>query len=988
LQRGVAALKRHLKKPDEAEFGETGLQNDGGGRGIPARKTTRQTTEPLDMAEEPEYPDFEEHVQKLIEDPVKYMKSLPDVLSEPEAEKVKRRAIEMLQGQIVQTSAEDIARASRDLNLKEKVFMKELKNYIIKLKILAILGAVHDLVVYPFIGLDIFPAQICETLGMNNRSDTHILYDDINMNLETYKSAGVDINTIRQSLKYRIISERLSVDEILHLARETGSEERHVTLMLKGFDWLKGYSFNPDWTLDPDILARDYLLPLCKRLLKPGDHIVAFDRDMKYCRYLIESGEYEEVQLDIDTGKVMNPLFLDKTLPARQPSSYERHLSRDVVEVGCNFIVLKKKAPDVTMPILVGQQELAKPLPASPVAKPTTTGRRSPKGPVGSGGGFVNDLIERAERALEDRDYELALKLIGEALSWFLQYDLFEDGLRQARRTAKEYNMAPHIREELLEEISKSFFDRMNAREPNAESVSEFTEPERERAQDIQDRALRAKRRLDKAIADLERPPSSGTPELQIRWYTESELRVVVDIERDSELAPEDHRWEFSDFVEFLSKAGDHLLQEGASIRRLSQQLQQYGDGQIRVILDENTVVGFMAFEKYMDYIIGRRLKSRTGYGHLNIEEKLIVHLQKIAPRRIFFYTRECTSELQSLLRVHGFVDEEGFGDGDDILVWYRPDNDRDDDRAAPADPSPSQQPKIVDSDTTGREGDRPTSPTEAGKPDTSNRISDAHSKFLDQSPVVSTLLTESREPVFFSVSTAIIDGAVDRRGVIALLNTIQRFKNAYVWLYDTDGAGRFLTEEEKEREYGIGRKDIDEAHEEYIGKRENTVALFPVSQGIEEGDLRIELTKVRHTLELRAEGPIKNTIMSPVGTTGDPCGLIRSIVLGVDMAYIARQNRQYRKVHGYSIQKDKHFIKNFIEPRVLAPYREHCAALGIQGFNLTAQDLIQIATGRGRTLIEALRDLIRTLPPITSRHLPEEVRQTYERTRLTLESL
>jgi hypothetical protein len=257
----------------------------------------------------------------------------------------------------------------------------------------------------------------------------------------------------------------------------------------------------------------------------------------------------------------------------------------------------------------------------------------------------------------------------------------------------------------------------------------------------------------------------------------------------------------------------------------------------------------------------------------------------------------------------------------------------------------------------------------------------EAYSRFLTQSlPLISTLFAESREPVFFPVSTAIIDEAVDREGMIALLNTLQRFKNTYVWLYDTGGRGRFLTEEEKKTEYRIDKKDIDKAHEAYVGKRENTVALFPVSQVIEEGNLRIELAKVRDALELREAGPIKNTIMSPVGAEGDPCGLIRGILLGVDMAYIARQNRQYHEV-------DDHFKREFIEPQVLTPYREHCESLGIQGFNLTAHDLIAIATG-SPGLIEALQNLIRTLPPITSQYLPNEVKQTYESTRLMLKAL
>ena len=97
-----------------------------------------------------------------------------------------------------------------------------------------------------------------------------------------------------------------------------------------------------------------------------------------------------------------------------------------------------------------------------------------------------------------------------------------------------------------------------------------------------------------------------------------------------------------------------------------------------------------------------------------------------------------------------------------------------------------------------------------------------------------------------------LIDEAPDRKSVIEFLNTLQGFKNAYVLIYETEGLISILSEGEKEDLYGIAEKSISKEHEAYMGKRENTVAILPVEEGISKLDLQIEMECVRGALGLR----------------------------------------------------------------------------------------------------------------------------------------
>lgn len=85
------------------------------------------------------------------------------------------------------------------------------------------------------------------------------------------------------------------------------------------------------------------------------------------------------------------------------------------------------------------------------------TGRTPRRGPIGSGGGYVNKLITQAERTLRKGEFEAARELAEDALGWFGRHDEGSDG----------------------------FFDELDAVEPDPATVSEFTLAERKRAERV-----------------------------------------------------------------------------------------------------------------------------------------------------------------------------------------------------------------------------------------------------------------------------------------------------------------------------------------------------------------------------------------------------------------------------------------------------------------------------------------------------------------------
>ncbi|MFH1305566.1 MAG: hypothetical protein ABIH74_04130, partial [Candidatus Omnitrophota bacterium] len=187
----------------------------------------------------------------------------------------------------------------------------------------------------------------CRTIGINNRDNRHFIFHDMEERPEVYASAGVNMDLIKRSLVYKR-SNALDPNKVVKLTdRVRGRDGGHTALILKGLSWAWEYSMNPRWTRDPREVSKRYLLPLCEKLLKPGDHIIAFDGDIEYCDYLIMTGKYKKVDLGIDENVVMGSRFREESGGLHLCDG--KWLSTDMFKVGYEFIVLEK-LPDEPFP--------------------------------------------------------------------------------------------------------------------------------------------------------------------------------------------------------------------------------------------------------------------------------------------------------------------------------------------------------------------------------------------------------------------------------------------------------------------------------------------------------------------------------------------------------------------------------------------------------------------------------------------------------------
>lgn len=98
--------------------------------------------------------------------------------------------------------------------------------------------------------------------------------------------------------------------------------------------------------------------------------------------------------------------------------------------------------------------------------------RPSPKGPIGDSGGYVNTLVDEAERALAQGDYETALAKAEEALGWF-------DRLAELRAESDDRGLI-------------QFYENLARKDPKPSSESVFSDKERKRAEEISDAARAA----------------------------------------------------------------------------------------------------------------------------------------------------------------------------------------------------------------------------------------------------------------------------------------------------------------------------------------------------------------------------------------------------------------------------------------------------------------------------------------------------------------
>ncbi|MFH1305233.1 MAG: hypothetical protein ABIH74_02380, partial [Candidatus Omnitrophota bacterium] len=227
-------------------------------------------------------------------------------------------------------------------------------------------------------------------------------------------------------------------------------------------------------------------------------------------------------------------------------------------------------------------------------------------------------------------------------------------------------------------------------------------------------------------------------------------------------------------------------------------------------------------------------------------------------------------------------------------------------------------------------------------------------------------LLTEILGPgakedklIRLSVESLEAAGAENVKDFIA---AIQASARGHVELFSTETVGEVSGAVYKK--YGIMKEALPEG---FVRTRSSVITVMPV---FKEDVFATGGNKETKNWNIGDMEP-KQTILSPVGLNYDKAGIARSVFLGLRLSVIAG-NKEY--------DENSAFVAY-----TLAQYVDLCRSQGadIRYFDLTAQDLVNIARGDISEMVQSLNKLIRLLPimPLNA----EELRTIYERARTTL---
>lgn len=196
--------------------------------------------------------------------------------------------------------------------------------------------------------------------------------------------------------------------------------------------------------------------------------------------------------------------------------------------------------------------------------------------------------------------------------------------------------------------------------------------------------------------------------------------------------------------------------------------------------------------------------------------------------------------------------------------------------------------------------------------------------------------------------------GAENMRG---FLEAFQKTAHGYIEIYSAEKP------EGVSDTYKLQIKPLPESLSEDKRDRTNTITLFPVVKGEEISENRNK--------RWGSVDPMKG-IVAPIGYNYDKAGIVRSALLGLRLSEMAA-NEKYGP--------DSSFVAF-----TLAEYMDLCLALGVSpgDFDLTGQDLVNIARGDMKTLSRSLNKLIKLLPIIP--YNAEELRIIYERAKKSID--
>lgn len=223
-----------------------------------------------------------------------------------------------------------------------------------------------------------------------------------------------------------------------------------------------------------------------------------------------------------------------------------------------------------------------------------------------------------------------------------------------------------------------------------------------------------------------------------------------------------------------------------------------------------------------------------------------------------------------------------------------------------------------------------------------------------EESGALAALASSGNRDMLIRVPVEAIEAA-GKQNVTPFLAALQAAPRVYVELFSSVSDQVF--QDAKYVEYGVVKKGLPAG---FTANKANTVTLMPIAKSD-------EITARKKEEEGWGIGGMRptETILSPVGITNDTSGLARGVVLGLRLAEIARQLNS-------TGQADGGFVRETLER-----YRAFCVSQGVKEFNVSADDLVNLAANNINRVVEALNRLIKSMPimPLNA----EEIRIIYE---------
>ncbi|MBF0253209.1 MAG: hypothetical protein HQL29_05270 [Candidatus Omnitrophica bacterium] len=191
----------------------------------------------------------------------------------------------------------------------------------------------------------------------------------------------------------------------------------------------------------------------------------------------------------------------------------------------------------------------------------------------------------------------------------------------------------------------------------------------------------------------------------------------------------------------------------------------------------------------------------------------------------------------------------------------------------------------------------------------------------------------------------------------VEMLNEMQK-NNIYIELFSNLDPNVSVSAENVK---GLTARELPESLLAQNRSKANTITLMSVYKGEKlpvSGKVNARWQKAMGAQEL------DKTIVTPIGHNYDRAGLIRSVLFGLRLTEIARNNYDA--------------TSPFVE-YTLAQYMDLCrgTSVDMHKFKLTREDILSLALGDSKTMIEALNKIIEFLPIVP---LGEEVRDRYDR--------